>query len=70
MGLDWRWLSLSAYLEALEAHNEANAGDDKGPAEASEGLKRFMKAHGVGDGGNRRHGGSVASPRSSGAPGA
>lgn len=44
MGLDWRSLDLSDYLEALEAHNEANGGE-KPKAEASEGLRRFMKAH-------------------------
>lgn len=28
MGLDWERLSLSGYMEALEAHNEANSGDE------------------------------------------
>ena len=44
MGLDWRWLDLSSYLEALEAHNEANSGE-KPQAQASDGLKRFIRAH-------------------------
>lgn len=43
MGLDWRYLDLSGYLEALEAHNEANG--EKRETQASEGLKRFIKAH-------------------------
>jgi hypothetical protein len=52
MGLDWRWLSLSAYLEALEAHNEST--DPQGGKQpASANLKKFMKAHGLGDGGHR-----------------
>lgn len=46
MGLDWRRLSLSDYLEALEAYNEAN---DPNPDKAAPGdlsdLKRLMKAH-------------------------
>lgn len=49
MGLDWRTLDLSDYLEALEAHNEAHS-SDKPERQASEGLKRFVKAHR--DGGN------------------
>lgn len=47
MGLDWRFLSLSAYLEALEAANEMNdpkAGKGN-PVEVSVSLKRFFKAH-------------------------
>ena len=65
MGLDWRFLSLSAYLEALEAHNGMT---NPAPAEASDGLKRFIRAHR--DGGNRQGGASVASPSESGASGA
>lgn len=46
MGLDWRILSLSSYMEALEAQNEMN-NPDGGKAESGtgDGLKRFMKAH-------------------------
>jgi hypothetical protein len=49
MGLDWRTLDLSDYLEALEAHNEAHS-SEKPDRQASDGLKRFLKAHR--DGGN------------------
>ncbi|MFN3474088.1 MAG: hypothetical protein ACK4ZW_08590 [Blastomonas sp.] len=49
MGLDWRTLDLSDYLEALEAHNEAHS-SEKPAHQASDGLKRFMQAHR--DGGN------------------
>lgn len=49
MGLDWRTLDLSGYLEALEAHNEAHS-PEKPMQQASDGLKRFMQAHR--DGGN------------------
>ena len=63
MGLDWRTLDLSSYLEALEAHNEAHADPkDKAPPEASERLKRFMAAH-RGDGGNNRAASNVATGR-------
>jgi hypothetical protein len=44
MGLDWRTLDLSDYLEALEAHNEAHS-SEKPERQASDGLKRFLKAH-------------------------
>lgn len=47
LGLDWRTTDLSDYLEALEAHNEANdpkAG--KHVPEATDELKRFFAAHG------------------------
>lgn len=54
MGLDWRTLDLSDYLEALEAHNEAHS-SEKPERQASEGLKRFVKAH--------RDGGNSAAPR-------
>lgn len=55
MGLDWRYLSLSAYFEALEAHNEAHSGDGKTrPPVDPERLGKFLAAHGVGvKGGNR-----------------
>lgn len=49
MGLDWRSLSLSGYLEALEAFNEANdLRAAKGPVDAGDlsDLKRLMRAHG------------------------
>lgn len=39
MGLDWRFLSLSAYLEALEAYNEANSGEDTKPAPRGDGRQ-------------------------------
>lgn len=45
MGLDWTKLSLSAYLEALEAYNAAHNPDQKEKPEASDRLKRFLKAH-------------------------
>lgn len=44
MGLDWRTLDLSAYLEALEANNAAHDGDKTAP-EPSERLKRAVRAH-------------------------
>lgn len=44
MGLDWRFLSLSGYFEALEAANTMNSPEEK-PVEPSAGLKRFMSAH-------------------------
>lgn len=59
MGLDWRYLSLSAYFEALEAHNEAHSGDGKTrPPADPERLGRFLAAHGV-----RAKGGNAASLR-------
>jgi hypothetical protein len=42
LGLDWERASLSAYLEAMEAHGaaaEQAAGDDLSD------LQRFMEAH-------------------------
>ena len=45
MGLDWRTLSLSAYMEALEAKNEMADPEAGKGGEPSDGLKRFMKAH-------------------------
>lgn len=48
MGLDWRYLSLSAYLEALEASNEMHdpeAGKRLREIEPDSRMKRFMKAH-------------------------
>lgn len=48
LGLDWERLSLSGYLEALEAHNEANSGGKNTPdASQLERLNRFNRAHGV-----------------------
>jgi hypothetical protein len=70
MGLDWRTLDLSDYLEALEAHNEAadpkakNEGEPGEPADLDR-IRRFHRAHR--DGGNRKGAGSVASRPSSGA---
>lgn len=58
MGLDWRTLDLSDYLEALEAHNEAHS-SEKPERQASDGLKRFLKAHR--DGGNSKVPPGVAS---------
>lgn len=52
MGLDWRYLSLSGYLEALEAANEMQQ-PSQGASSASpvsERFKRFAQAHGVGGG--------------------
>ena len=47
LGINWREADLSDYLEALEAHNEANDPNaKKAPPEASDELKRFMQAHG------------------------
>lgn len=47
MHLDWERLSLSGYLEAREAHDDAHAPPSKpgAPAEPSEDLKRFFRAH-------------------------
>lgn len=42
LGLDWSAISLSGYLEAMNAHS-----DDGAPTEVSPGLKSFLKAHGV-----------------------
>lgn len=48
MNLDWSGLSLSAYFEALEAHNSAQGGKDGGKAPVDvERLNRFNRAHGV-----------------------
>lgn len=46
MGLDWEHLSLSGYLEALEAHNDAHSTDKKPQASPGghERLKRAMDA--------------------------
>lgn len=40
---------MSAYFEALEAHNEANGGDSKKQISGAEAdrLRAFNKAHGV-----------------------
>lgn len=45
MGLDPAALSLSGYLEALDAHN--SAADGPGAQPPSEALGKFMAAHGV-----------------------
>lgn len=47
MGLDWRFLSLSAYMEALEAANEMNDpdGGKGGSKDISPRLKQFLSAH-------------------------
>ena len=48
MGLDPASLSLSGYLESLAAHNAANDPEaGKSSAPLSDGMKRFMVAHGV-----------------------
>lgn len=41
---------MSAYFETLEAHNEANSGDNKKQLSAAEAdrLRTFNKAHGIG----------------------
>lgn len=49
MHLNWERMSLSAYFEALEAHNAAHD-TDKGAkldTAAADRLARFNKAHGV-----------------------
>jgi hypothetical protein len=46
MGLDPATLSLSGYLETMAAHEAASDPKaNKRPAEVSDGLRRFMKAH-------------------------
>lgn len=45
VGLDWTTCSMSAYFEALDAHNDASVPTAKQPADAGERLARFMKAH-------------------------
>lgn len=48
LGLDWRTADLSDYLEAMEAHAAAQPDSGNGKAKpASEGLKNFMRAHGL-----------------------
>jgi hypothetical protein len=46
LGLDWNVTSMSGYLEALEAHNEANAPPtgSKATPEQLDRLRRMMKA--------------------------
>ncbi len=56
LGLDWQTCSASAYLEGLEAWQEAHApqdgnGSGKRLPAPTDGLKRFMSAHGVGGNG-------------------
>ena len=48
MGLDWRTLDLSAYMEALEAFNEMHDPESgkKGAQADTDRLSRFLKAHG------------------------
>lgn len=48
MGLDWRWLSLSSYFEALEANNAAHDPNAAKGGGVSDGLKKFMASHGLG----------------------
>lgn len=43
MGLDWAGLSMSGYLEAMNARG----GEGKPEAKASPELKRFLTAHGA-----------------------
>lgn len=47
MHLNWERLSLSGYLEALEAHNEAPAAPGSEPRAPTdpERLLRFVEAH-------------------------
>ena len=42
LGLDWERASLSAYLEAMEAHSAAA---EKGASGDLSDLQRFMEAH-------------------------
>ncbi|MES2289292.1 MAG: hypothetical protein V4530_06090 [Pseudomonadota bacterium] len=47
LGLDWRSASLSDYVEALIAHNDAQPkpdGEGKRKVEVSDELRRFMAA--------------------------
>lgn len=45
LGLDWERVSLSGYLEALEAYNEAMAPEKRAPsAEGAERLAAVMAA--------------------------
>lgn len=47
MGLDWRTLDLSDYMEALEAFNEMHDPDAPKPGVSTDSrLAKFMKAHG------------------------
>jgi len=41
LGMDWERVSLSMYLEAVEAHN--SGGEGGGSAPPSEGFKAFMQ---------------------------
>jgi hypothetical protein len=54
MGLDWERLSLSSYMEALEAANEMNDPDAAKKAgsdtDATGRLQKFMSAHAKRDG--------------------
>ena len=47
LGLDWQHTSLSAYFEALEAHNAAyeSGGAKPKPTGDLTRLKQFMEAH-------------------------
>lgn len=46
MGLDWRTLSLSAYMEALEAFNEMNSAEGEKPSAVEvPRMLKFMAAH-------------------------
>lgn len=63
LGLDWRALDLSDYLEALEANNASH--DDSKRDTDPQALARVMAAR-LGDGGNLRPAPRIA--RSQGAP--
>lgn len=45
MGLDWERLSMSGYLEAVDARSRADGGARGVPADMSD-IKRFMIARG------------------------
>ena len=48
LGLDWRTLDLSSYLETMEAHNEMSQPKDDGKlsSDQADRLRRAMEAHG------------------------
>ena len=60
LGVDWRTLDLSGYLEALEAHNEAHDPEaGKGEIKSDmDRLAKFHRAHGR-DGGKSGKVGSI-----------
>ena len=45
MGLDWRFLSISGYLEALDASNDMHSPDSATEPGDTSRLAAFMAAH-------------------------